>query len=123
MNELIISPWVIYFMEVLDNLGWALLAVFAVSIFYTLAKCIDYNHSYDDSQKEKNMKLVRIGLIVVIVNSLLLIFMPSNTTMLAMYVANNATKQSLVNGHEFVKEEIKGSIDYIFEKIDKRREK
>ena len=129
--EPIISPWFIYFLGVVESLGVVLavllfvLAIGAIvfAIFYVVNRV---NYDEDDKDVIKSKKALKICLYPLIIVSLIGVFLPSKSTLIAMYVADNITpnnvEKALEVGENF-KEEIKKDIFELIEAIQKDENK
>lgn len=120
MEQVIINPMWLYWLDVLESIkGVGLLLMFVsffIIAFYIFAVGATFEE-YRDEDEEKKFKILvnRTKLAVCIWVSALFIsvFVPSKDTVIAMFIAKNVTVEKAVQGKEVVKE----SVDYIFEKI------
>lgn len=115
MNELIISPWIFYWMSVVDNLRSLLFCIGTVAFATALWLCLDWivevcsgkNDSAKHIQKVKT--LACIGLVCFVLFS----FIPSEKTLTRMIVASYVTPQNI----EIMQGEANKSVDYLINKI------
>lgn len=115
MNEPIISPWIFYWMSVVDNLRTLLSCIAAMAFATALWLCLDwiveFCSSKNDSAKhiQKAKTLACIGLVC----SILFSFIPSEKTLTRMIVASYVTPQNI----EIMQGEANKSVDYLISKI------
>ena len=114
----IINPWLFYLVDCLD--GLKMLCILAVPVLVIvigfLTATID--DLWSDQEKEKKSD-IRTRTIVILFTILLLIvipFIPSKETCYKMMVASQITDNNIQKAEDT----IKNSVDYIFEKINKR---
>lgn len=124
MEQAIINPMWIYWIEVAEKLRGVIAAVIGLSGFILLALLIVIALVYDDyygEEKEsckKSLKKLWKFICVWLVFLMISLFIPSKTTLISMLVAKTVTVEKVVQG----KEAVKDSIDYIFEKINETKE-
>ena len=116
----IISPWVFYWIEVLENVSclcgtlifFGIILAGACIIFLPiLIDTIDIDvEDFTKIAPKILKKVVSIFIVIVIVGT----FIPSKETMYTMLVAENVTVENL----EVATDVIKDSVDYIFDKFD-----
>ena len=112
----IISPWLIYFINILGDLqslaillaGVFLIALMIIFLLWTYYGDIGVEFEYVKKGKHK------IIIFFEVISILGIIFIPSKETIYAMVVAKYVTPNNI----EMVGGSVKNSIDYIFEKID-----
>lgn len=120
MNEPIISPWLFYWLEVLENINNAMLGILVTVVFVFIIApiiCID-DDGRELVRKVTQSKFLRnIVLAVAVISAIGLMFIPTKETALRMVVASYATPQNI----EFITEKtgkaIDGGIDYMIDKI------
>ena len=120
MEQVLINPMWLYWLEVLENIvfivGLVMIISFLIIVFLIVVIVATYDN-YRNEDEEKNYKIMikDTKLAVCIWTSILFIsaFVPSKDTLIAMFIAKNITVEKVVQGKEVVKD----SIDYIFEKI------
>lgn len=126
MNDPIISPWLIYFIDTTDSLLKVAcpLAIFAVVVSVILF--IDANHTYDEEDEEKLLKGAKMFLSVGIVSGLLTIFIPTPNTIYKMIAAHYVTPANIQATGEFADKAVDKVVDKIanaiqkFERSDKK---
>lgn len=124
MNNPIISPWVIYLIDVATDLDviTAMFAVVAIIfgcvgiIAYIVWRSIEYTEGYDDDEKRDKLYLylIKKGLLVVVALFITAVFIPTKETAYKMLVASYVTEENV----EKATDAIKSGVDYIFEKFD-----
>lgn len=120
MEQVLINPMWLYWLDVLENIvfivGLVMIISFLIIVFLIVVIVATYDN-YRNEDEEKNYKIMikDTKLAVCIWTSILFIsaFVPSKDTLIAMFIAKNITVEKVVQGKEVVKD----SIDYIFEKI------
>ena len=110
----IISPWIFYLINVMQNLSTALEYLLLILIVWFAFKIIAilWEHSFEEFILYA--KNVWQTLILICVVSVMMIIIPSEETMYTMLVANYVTYDNV----EKATDAIKDSVDYIFDKID-----
>ena len=118
MGNPIINPWLIYGIELTNNLlvlvgiamiVFALLALFLIS--YSLG---EINSNASNENKKKAKKYAIICIILSILNIIIFAATPSKETCYKMLVANYATYENV----DKLGENAKDTVDYIFDKIE-----
>ncbi len=119
MEQVIINPMWIYLIGVVEQLDMALdmvlcLAVILLIILF-VGVCVLIEDTYGEERKkyEKAFKDLFKFVFIWFVFGIISVLIPSKTTLISMLVAKTVTVEKVVQG----KEVVKGSIDYIFEKI------
>lgn len=111
----IINPWLIYFV---DCLGLVQLSCILMVVALVVAIPILTCRMDDLKYKEKELKSARRTRKIVIFFSILLLivvpFIPSRETCYKMMIASQVTDNNIQKAEDV----IKGSVDYIFEKIN-----
>ena len=128
MNTPIINPMWIYLSNLCNNIG---LVTFIIAVFLSVALvfCIGLyivwlNEEYmsddeeDIARNKKFVKWLRIGISTVIVSVIATCAIPDKQTCYTMLVGSYITPENI----ESTGENIKSTIDYIFEKIDELEE-
>ena len=116
MNEPIISPWIFYWMAVVDNLRSLLGFIGLSATGITMCFCLDWvvegaslNKDNSVKYKQKIKLLCCIGLACAVLFSLI----PNQTTLTRMIVASYVTPQNI----EIMQGEANKSVDYLISKI------
>ena len=131
MNTPIISPIWFYLMGVVDGLSiLAVILVFALvatviflSISYATEKedlkwAGTFNREKHELKVGMYFEILKKSIISLVISSLVLVFIPSQDTMMKMLIAQNITYERVEGGKEMVKD----TVDYIFEKINESKE-
>lgn len=120
MEQVLINPMWLYWLDVLENIvfivGLVMIISFLIIVFLIVVIVATYdNYRNEDEEKKYKIMIKDTKLAVCIWTSILFIsaFVPSKDTLIAMFIAKNITVEKVVQGKEVVKD----SIDYIFEKI------
>lgn len=120
MEQVIINPIWIYWLDVLESIkfvvGLVMIISFLIIGFYIIVIGATFEEYRDEDEEKKFKNLVsKTKLAVCIWVSVLFIsaFVPSKDTLIAMFIAKNVTVEKVVQGKEVVKD----TVDYIFEKI------
>lgn len=119
----IISPWIFYLIELLNNIN-TILDIF-IFIFISLLTILimvyfSYYDFYDkDDDIIKSTKLwIKRSIIGLIITGLFITVIPTKETMYQMLVANYVTYENVETASDIIKD----SVDYIFEKLDEEEE-
>ena len=114
----IINPWLFYFADCLEGLQIVcILVVIALTFAIVLLTAIIHDLGWDEKEELKSARRTRK--IVIFFSILLLIvvpFIPSRETCYKMMIASQITNNNIQKAEDI----IKGSVDYIFEKINER---
>lgn len=108
----IISPWLFYLVDVISNLKIAC-CIFPLAILGGIVLWIVCD---EDASEEKLNRLFKKWFIVTIVFLAFTLFLPSKKTCYQMMVASQVTEENIKSAEDVIKD----SVDYIFEKIDKK---
>lgn len=107
----IINPWIFYLVDVISNLKIMCLFTLAIlGVILLLIVCDEY------ASEEKLNRLFKKWFIVTIVFFAFTLFLPSKKTCYQMMVASQVTEENIKSAEDVIKD----SVDYIFEKIDKK---
>ena len=115
MNEPIISPWIFYWMSVVDNLRSLIGFIGFLAAGITMWFCLDWivtlctNEANSVKYKQKIKPLCCIALVC----GVLSVLIPSQTTLTRMIVASYVTPQNI----EIMQGEANESVDYLINKI------
>ena len=121
----IINPWFFYLANTVGNLKvfLAILLIISAAVLLWIlgfavfgdGLCFDY-FFYDENEDDEAKlfrRFIKVLVLIIIINSLLLIFIPDKVTIYQMLASKYITTD-VVNGGI---EEIKGLVDYIFQKM------
>lgn len=118
----IINPWFFYLANIVGNLRVFLVFLLTISaiVLFILcyayfAGCLDYFIYDEDEDDEAKLfrRFIKVLILIIIISNLLLIFIPDKVT-LYQILASKYITTDVVNGGI---EEIKGLVDYIFQKM------
>lgn len=91
----IISPWIFYFMEFVDTLGGFSVVLFSggvivlgLTLFF---KCLDGMDFPDENFQKVSSKVISTVSKALVILGILIVFVPSSTTVTKMLVAQNVT--------------------------------
>ena len=125
----IISPWVFYWIEVLESISVVVGAIFVVGLI-TLMVCSvvffvsvlsesGYNSDEENEKKIKTfLNFAKKSITILVILQIAATFIPSKETMYTMLVAQNVTVENL----ETATDVIKDGVDYIFDKFGENDE-
>lgn len=112
----VISPWVFYFMSIVDKFGIATMviatsALIAVVILLVMMACEIDSYRPDESKIKQYKLMVQKAIIVGVIASTMMMFIPSSKTITKMLVAQNVTHErvdTVTNTVETVYNDIMG---------------
>lgn len=110
----IINPITIYLMNVMSKIGEMAPFILIFSVFILALLFVTPPARNNSEDKRQHKVIMKIATVTATISLFLSIFIPSRDTMIAMIVAKHVTIENIQSGQEIVK----GSIDYIFEKIN-----
>lgn len=112
----IINPWLFYAVNFLVNLqdvcSIVLIACGVAIAFLALIGLVDEDEEKLKANKKTNKRLLVVSLSMLIV----ITFIPAKETCYQMMVASKVTEENIKSAEDVIKD----SVDYIFEKIDKK---
>lgn len=118
MSEPIISPWIFYWVNVLDSLKFFISTIIIIGIIAIITTAIIMVSTCFDldelKEKSKFLKIFQKAIISILILMAVYSFTPSKETMITMLVADNVTKENI----EITTDTIKNVTDYIFDKIN-----
>ena len=120
MNEPIISPWIFYWMSVVDNLRSLIGFIGLSATGTTICFCLDWivqlgDKNYSVKYKQEIKLFACIGLVCAVLFALI----PNEKTLTRMIIASYVTPQNI----EIVQGEANKSVDYLINKIVEAGEK
>lgn len=120
MNEPIISPWIFYWMSVVDNLrsltGFIGLLATGITMWFCLEWIVNFGDKNYSAKYKQEIKLFTcIGLVCAVLFALI----PNEKTLTRMIIASYVTPQNI----EIVQGEANKSVDYLINKIVEAGEK
>lgn len=106
MNDIVISPWLIYFIESVNHLlvlfGISMFAFAGLSIFLYIYSLVGVNPSVSSKDKKKVRKYAVICAIFSIISAILFFITPSKDTCYKMLAVNYATSDNVDNYNDIV---------------------
>ena len=118
--EPIVSPWLIYFISIIENLRDFFEAVIFIVIATDIIIVMGAFIESDDAiavfynRKEKKIKpFIKLLIALSIIFPLLVVFIPSKETIITMYIANMVTPDNLNLANEIFKSNLKDYMDII----------
>lgn len=97
-----ISPWLIYWLGVLESLQNTIFIILSVSTIVLVIHGI--NELTKDSEERKNISVLKKGVIIWLVMIFVISFIPSKETVKKMYLIDNPTSKMTLEVLETVKE-------------------
>lgn len=98
--EPVVSPWIIYWISVLSNIGGALTFVMCLSIISSIILCVihisDRSSCYSSKLDFPNwFKYFKLSIIITCISCLIGIFIPDRQTMISMVVTSYITPDNI----------------------------
>lgn len=97
-----ISPWTIYWLGVLESLQSTIFII--LSVFTIVLVIHGINELTKDSEKRKDINILKKGIIIWLVMIFVISFIPSKETVKKMYLIDNPTSKMTLEVLEAVKE-------------------
>lgn len=117
MNNPIISPWIIYLIDMCDGVNLLLSRIIIVTFFglgvVLVWRCLMVDDISEDDNK-RFYRIVKSGIAIIIAVSVTQTLMPTKETAYKMLVSTYVTEENI----EKATDAIKSGVDYIFEKLD-----
>lgn len=113
----IINPWLFYIVDVIDNFKLAcFILILIVVISFGAIFLIEIGEAADESELDevKVIKTLKKMVVVVVLLMTFNMLLPSKKTCYQMMIASQVTDNNIQKAEDV----IKGSVDYIFEKIN-----
>lgn len=124
--EPIVNPWFIYCISVIEHLRAFVGAVTFVAVILDICIVVGAFIETDDfiavfyNREEKKIKpFIKLLIVVSIIFPLLLVFIPTKETIIAMYIANMITPDNLNIANEVFKSNLKDYVDIISGALNK----
>lgn len=124
--EPIVNPWLIYFVSIIENLRGFFEAVTFIVLVTDIIIAMGAFIESDDAiavfynREEKKIKpFIKLLIALSIICPLLVIFIPSKETIIAMYIANMVTPDNLNFANEVFKSNLKDYMDIISGALNK----
>ena len=115
----IINPWLFYLVDMIGSfqiLSILIVLLIIISFAIEILKYDEAMEAMDELYKVKVIKTFKKKVIVIALLITFAIFLPSKDTCYKMMVASQITDNNIQKAEDT----IKNSVDYIFEKIDKK---
>lgn len=124
--EPIVSPWLIYFVSIIENLYSFFEAVTFIVMATDIIIVMDAFIESDDAiavfynREEKKIKpFIKLLIALSIICPLLIVLIPSKETIITMYIANMITLDNLNLTNETFKSNLKDYMDIISNALNK----
>ena len=124
--EPIVNPWLIYFISIVEHLRTFFSAITFVLVvldiciiagaFIETDDAIAVFYNYEESKIKPPIKLLIVASIIF---PLLMVFIPTKETIIAMYIANVVTPDNLSIANEIFKSNLKDYMDIISGALNK----
>ena len=118
--EPIVSPWLIYFVSIIENLHDFFEAVtfivMAIDIIIVMGAFIESDDAiavFYNCEDKKIKPFIKLLIALTVICPLLVIFIPSKETIITMYIANMITPDNLNLANEIFKSNLKDYMDII----------
>ena len=112
----IINPWLFYLVDMIGSFQILSILIVLLIIISFAIEILKYDEAMDELYKVKVIKTFKKKVIVIALLITFAIFLPSKDTCYKMMVASQITDNNIQKAEDT----IKNSVDYIFEKIDKK---
>ena len=124
--EPIVNPWLIYFASIVEQLRTFFNAITYIVVVLDILIVMGTFVESDDAiavfynREEKKIKpFIKLLIVLSIICPLLVIFIPSKKTIIAMYIANMVTPDNLNIANEVFKSNLKDYADIISKALNK----
>lgn len=124
--EPIVNPWLIYFASIVEQLRTFFNAITYIVVVLDIIIVMGTFVESDDAiavfynREEKKIKpFIKLLIALTIICPLLVIFIPSKETIIAMYIANMVTPDNLNIANEVFKSNLKDYVDIISKALNK----
>ena len=124
--EPIVNPWLIYFASIVEQLRTFFNAITYIVVVLDIIIVMGTFVESDDAiavfynREEKKIKpFIKLLIVLTIISPLLVIFIPSKETVIAMYIANMVTPDNLNIANEVFKSNLKDYADIISKALNK----
>lgn len=115
----IINPWLFYLVDVIGNFKQACLVLLLIIVIgFGATVLIEVGEAKDELELDE-AKIIKTLKKIVVAGVLLMTFdmlLPSKKTCYQMMIASQVTEENIKSAEDVIKD----SVDYIFEKIDKK---
>lgn len=124
--EPIVNPWLIYFASIVEQLrtffNVITYIVVVLDIIIVMGTFIESNDAiavFYNREEKKTKPFIKLLIVLSIICPLLVIFIPSKETIIAMYIANMVTPDNLNIANEVFKSNLKDYADIISKALNK----
>ena len=112
----IINPWLFYLVDMIGSFQILSILIVLLIIISFAIEILKDDEDIDELDKVKVIKTFKKKVIVIALLITFAIFLPSKDTCYKMMVASQITDTNIQKAEDVIKD----SVDYIFEKIDKK---
>lgn len=124
--EPIVNPWLIYFASIVEQLRtffnaitYIVVVLDIIIVMGTFVESDDAIAVFYNREEKKIRPFIKLLIILSIICPLLVIFIPSKETIIAMYIANMVTPDNLNIANEVFKSNLKDYADIISKALNK----
>lgn len=124
--EPIVNPWLIYFASIVEQLRtffnaitYIVVVLDIIIVMGTFVESDDAIAVFYNREKKKIRPFIKLLIVLSIICPLLVIFIPSKETIIAMYIANMVTQDNLNIANEVFKSNLKDYADIISKALNK----
>ena len=119
MNDPIISPWLIYLIDITDPLRGAACPLGIIAILISIILFIESSHTYDEDDATKLSNLAKRFLRGGVMCGLIATFIPASNTIYKMIAASYVTPANIQATGDFADKTVDKVIDKITNAIQK----
>lgn len=124
--EPIVNPWLIYFASIAEQLRtffnaitYIVVILDIIIVMGTFVESDDAIAVFYNREEKKIRPFIKLLIVLSIIYPLLVIFIPSKETIIAMYIANMVTPDNLNIANEVFKSNLKDYADIISKALNK----
>lgn len=124
--EPIVNPWLIYFASIVEQLRtffnvitYIVVVLDIIIVMGTFVESDDAIAVFYNREEKKIRPFIKLLIVLSIICPLLVIFIPSKETIIAMYIANMVTSDNLNIANEVFKSNLKDYADIISKALNK----
>lgn len=124
--EPIVNPWLIYFASIVEQLRtffnaitYIVVVLDIIIVMGTFVESDDAIAVFYNREEKKIRPFIKLLIVLSIICPLLVIFIPSKETIIAMYIANMVTLDNLNIANEIFKSNLKDYADIISKALNK----
>ena len=119
MNDPIISPWLIYFVETVASMSCLIKVSGAIAIGLAFLYLVHSTETYDDERAANSIKSAKKFFTIGVVFTLLAVFIPTRDTIYKMMAASCLTPANIQATGELADKAVDKVIDKIADAIQK----